>query len=91
VITMFRNLRLTGSPFFAPPGTPADRIEILKQAITQTFKDPEFAKEYRKLVSDDPSPLYPEENQKAIRELPRDPETIGLFNKLAGPGPVPPR
>jgi hypothetical protein len=91
VITMFRNLRLTGSPFFAPPGTPAERIEILKQAITQTFKDPEFAKEYRKLVSDDPSPLYPEENQKAIRELPRDPETIGLFNKLAGPGPVPPR
>jgi hypothetical protein len=33
----------------------------------------------------------PEENQKAIRELPRDTETIALFNKLAGPGPLPPR
>lgn len=91
VIAMFRNLRLTGSPFFAPPMTPADRIEILTQAVTKTFKDPEFSKEYRKLVGDDPSPLFPEENQRAIRELPRDPETVGLFNKLAGPGPLPPR
>jgi tripartite-type tricarboxylate transporter receptor subunit TctC len=91
VLTLFRNLRLTGSPFFAPPGTPADRIEILEQAITKTFKDPNFPKEYKKLVSDDPSPLFPDENQKAIRELPRDAETIALFNKLAGPGPLPPR
>ncbi|MGH7847609.1 MAG: hypothetical protein ACREQW_20905 [Candidatus Binatia bacterium] len=66
VIAMFRNLRLTGSRFFAPPGTPADRIEILTQAISKTFKDPEFSKEYKKLVGDDPSPLFPEENQRAI-------------------------
>jgi tripartite-type tricarboxylate transporter receptor subunit TctC len=91
VITLFRNLRLTGSPFFAPPGTPKDRVEILKQAITKTFKDPAFLNEYKKLVSDDPSPLFPEENQNAIRELPRDAETIALFNKLAGPGLLPPR
>jgi tripartite-type tricarboxylate transporter receptor subunit TctC len=91
VLSLFRNFRLTGSPFFAPPGTPADRIEILKQAIAKTFDDPAFPQEYRKLVGDDPSPLYPEENQKAIRELPRDPETIATFNKLAGPGPLPPR
>ncbi len=91
VIAMFRNLRLTGSPFFAPPGTPAERIEILTQAVTKTFKDPAFPQEYKKLVGDDPSPLFPEENQRAIRELPRDPETVGLFHKLAGPGPLPPR
>lgn len=91
VIAMFRNLRLTGSPFFAPPGTPGERIEILKQAITKTFKDPEFPGEYRKIVGDEPSPLFPEENQRAIRELPRDRETIEAFKKLAGPGPLPPR
>lgn len=91
VIAMFRNLRLTGSPFFAPPGTAADRIELLTQAITKTFKDPEFTSEYKKLVGDDPSPLFPEENQRAIRELARDPETLALFKKLAGPGPLPPR
>ncbi|MGH7798961.1 MAG: hypothetical protein ACREQ2_29205 [Candidatus Binatia bacterium] len=91
VLTLFRNFRLTGSPFFAPPGTPQDRIAILTQAINKTFNDPDFAKEYRKLVGDDPSPLTPEENQRAIKELPRDPETIALFNKLAGPGPLPAR
>jgi tripartite-type tricarboxylate transporter receptor subunit TctC len=91
VLTLFRNLRLTGSPFFAPPGTPADRIEILKQAIAKTFKDPAFPAEYKKIVGDDPSPLFPDDNQKAIRELPRDAETIALFNKLAGPGPLPGR
>jgi tripartite-type tricarboxylate transporter receptor subunit TctC len=91
IIAMFRYLRLTGSPFFAPPETPPDRIEILVQAITKTFKDPAFPGEYKKLVGDDPSPLFPEDNQKAIRELPRDAETIELFKKLAGPSPLPPR
>jgi tripartite-type tricarboxylate transporter receptor subunit TctC len=91
VIAMFRNLRLTGSPFFAPPATPKDRVAILEQAVVKTFKDSEFPKEYKKLVGDDPSPLFPEENQRAIRELPRDAETVALFNKLAGPGPLPPR
>ena len=91
VLVLFRNFRLTGSPFIAPPATPKDRLAILKQAINKSFSDPEFSKEYKKLVSDDPAPLTPEANEKAIRELPRDPETIELFNKLAGPGPLPPR
>jgi hypothetical protein len=91
VLSLFRNFRLTGSPFFAPPGTPPERIAILTQAINKVFNDPGFASEYRKLVGDDPTPLSPEENQKAIKELPRDPETIALFNKLSGPGPLPTR
>ena len=91
VLAMFRNLRLTGSPFFASPRTPADRIEVLKQAMSKSLADPEFYKEHRKLVSEDPTPLLPDENQKAIRELPRDAETIALFNRLAGPEPLPVR
>ena len=91
ILALFRNLRLTGSPFFAPPGTPADRIEILKTAITKTFNDPEFHKEYKKLVSDEPTPLFPDENQQAIRDLPRAAETIELYKKLAGPEPLPKR
>lgn len=91
VISLFRNFRLTGSPFFAPPGTPPERIAILAQAVNRTFKDAGFATEYRKIVGDDPTPLSPEENQRAIRELPRDAETIALFNKLSGPDPLPKR
>jgi hypothetical protein len=59
--------------------------------MAKSLSDPEFYKEYKKLLSEEPTPLSPEENQKAIRELPRDAETIALFNKLAGPSPLPAR
>jgi tripartite-type tricarboxylate transporter receptor subunit TctC len=91
VLAMFRNLRLTGSPFFASPRIPAARIDILKGAMAKSLSDPEFYKEYKKLLSEEPTPLSPDENQRAIRELPRDAETIALFNKLAGAAPLPPR
>ena len=69
---------------------PGDRIEILKQAMTRSLNDPEFYKEHIKLVSEEPTPLSPEENQRAIRDCPAM-RTIALFNKLAGPAPLPPR
>jgi tripartite-type tricarboxylate transporter receptor subunit TctC len=31
-----------GSPFGAPPGVPADRVEILRKAFKQTMDDPEY-------------------------------------------------
>src|SRR3954471_16165374 len=34
-----------GRPFFAPPGTPADRMKALQDAFTETMKDPEFLAE----------------------------------------------
>jgi tripartite-type tricarboxylate transporter receptor subunit TctC len=91
LLAMFRNLRLTGSPFFASPRIPAQRIDLLKSAMAKSLSDPEFYKEYKKLLSEDPTPLSPEENQRAIRDLPRDAETVALFNKLAGAGPLPAR
>jgi len=89
VVTMYRNFSLTGAPFILPPAMPKDRIEIVKEALRNTFKDPAFLQEYRKLVGDDPSPLMPEENEKAIREVPRDRETVELYKKFAGAGPIP--
>jgi len=91
ILTLFRNLRLTGSPFILPPAMPKDRVEIIKEALRKTFKDQEFFKEYRKVVGEDPSPLTPEANEKAIRDLPRDPESIELFKKFAAAVPLPPR
>jgi tripartite-type tricarboxylate transporter receptor subunit TctC len=91
LLTMFRNFRLTGAPYILPPAMPKDRIEIIKEALRKSFKDPDFFKEYRKVGGEDPSPLTPEANQKAIRELPRDRETVELFKKFAGAGPLPPR
>jgi tripartite-type tricarboxylate transporter receptor subunit TctC len=91
ILEMFRAFRLSGQSFFLPPGTPKERVEILREAMRKTLTDPEFFKEYRKLVGDDPTPIMPEALDKAIREIPRESEAIELFNKLAAAGPLPPR
>lgn len=91
IVALYRTFSLTGAPFILPPAMPKDRIEIIKEALRKTFKDPVFLQEYRKLVGDDPTPLMPEENEKAIRELPRDKETVELYKKFAGAGPIPAR
>jgi len=90
-MAMFRILRLVGSPYIFPPGTPKDRVEILAEAMRKTYRDPAFLKDFKKVTGGDPSPLMPEEQEKAVRELPRDPEVVDLFKKLTGPDPLPPR
>jgi len=91
ILTMFRTFRLIGSPYILPPGTPQEPVNILRDAMRKTFKDPAFLKEFKKLSADDATPLTPEAQEKAIKEIPRDSEGIALFNKLAGNEPLPPR
>jgi tripartite-type tricarboxylate transporter receptor subunit TctC len=91
VLELFRTFRVSGQTFFLPPGTPSDRVQILREAMRKTLVDPEFHAEYRKLAGDEPTPLMPEALEKAIREVPREREVIELFQKLAGAGPLPPR
>jgi hypothetical protein len=91
ILTMFRNFRLVGSPYILPPGTPAEAANHWREAMRKTFRDPAFLKEFKRLSADDASPLMPEEQEKAIREIPRDSEVIALFNKIAGGDPLPPR
>ena len=38
-----------GRPLFAPPGTPADRLGVLRAAFKATLADPEFIAETKKL------------------------------------------
>jgi hypothetical protein len=51
-------------------------VEILQDAMRKVFKDPEFRAEFQKLVSDDVSPLMPEELAKVIRECPAIPRSL---------------
>ena len=89
-VAMFRNFRHIGSPYVIPPGTPQDRAEVVREALRKTFNDPEFFKKYESLTGERATPLMAEEQVRAIREIPRDPETIRLFNVIAGPDPLPP-
>jgi hypothetical protein len=91
LLEMFRAFRLSGQSFFLPPETPREIVGILREAMRKTLNDPEFHKEFHKLTGDNPTPLMPEALDKAIKEMPRDADVVELFNKLAGPGPLPPR
>ncbi len=91
IMAMFRAFRLAGSPYVLPPGTPRERTEVLQEAMRMTFKDPGFYSEFKKLTGDVPTPLMPETMEKYIRELPRSPEIVALFHKIAGAGPLPVR
>jgi len=91
LLAMLRAFRLAGSPYVLPPGTSKERVEILQEAIRKSFKDAEFHKDFKKLIGDVPTPLMPETMDKYVRELPRSPEIIALFHKIAGAGPLPER
>jgi tripartite-type tricarboxylate transporter receptor subunit TctC len=91
LLAMVRAFRQTGAPWILPPNTPKERVQTLQEAMRKTFADPDFHSEYKKIAGDDPSPLLPEELEKVIRELPRDPETVELFKKFLGGGPLPAR
>jgi tripartite-type tricarboxylate transporter receptor subunit TctC len=91
IMNMFRTFRLVGSPYILSPNTPQEAVTILREAMRKTFKDPTFLKEFKKLSGDDATPLLPEAQEKAIKEIPREAEVIATFNKLAGNDPLPPR
>ena len=52
---------------------------------------PDFPQNLRNLWEMMPLPVNGENLERAIRELPRDPDVIQLYNKMAGPDPLPAR
>jgi tripartite-type tricarboxylate transporter receptor subunit TctC len=91
LLALIRSTRQVGTPFLIPPGTPKEQVQLLREGMTKTFRDPDFQKEYRKITSDDVSPMTPETQQETIRSIPRDAETIGLFKLINGEKPLPAR
>jgi tripartite-type tricarboxylate transporter receptor subunit TctC len=89
LIVLTRSFRIAGTPFVVPPGTPKDRVVMLQEGFRKTYQDPEFFKEYKRMTGDEPTPLLPEAHEKAVREIPREPEVIEVFKKLVGAGPCP--
>jgi tripartite-type tricarboxylate transporter receptor subunit TctC len=90
ILVMARNFRLIGVPYLLPPGSPPEAVEILKTAFRKSLHDPEFHANMKKLTGGAAAPLLPEEQERAIREIPREPDTVETFKKIAGPDPLPP-
>ena len=91
VLALQRAIRLSGLAIVLPPNTPRDRAEVLQAAMRKALNDPGFAVSFRKLVGEEPTPLMPEELQKVIQEVPRDPEVVILLNRIAGGERLPDR
>jgi tripartite-type tricarboxylate transporter receptor subunit TctC len=91
LLELHRTFRLAGSPFLLPPGTPKERADILREAARRMYADKEFLAEYQKLTGEEASPLLPDVHEKAMRELPREPDVINLYKMLGGAQPLPPR
>jgi len=91
LLDLYRTFRLAGSPFVLPPGTPKEQAEILRDAVTKMYTDREFIAEYQKLTGEPASPLLPDVHEKAMRELPREPEIIEIYKMLGSAQALPPR
>ena len=91
LLDMFRAFQYPRWPYIFPPGTPKERVQIIREAMRKAFADAEFPGGFRKLMGDDPAPLGGEELERAIKELPRDKEVVRLYQKLAGADPLPAR
>jgi len=58
----------TARPYVLPPGTPKDRVQILRKAFIDTMKDPEFLTDANKARLDI-NPLEGAELEKNVREV----------------------
>jgi tripartite-type tricarboxylate transporter receptor subunit TctC len=58
----------TARPYVLPPGTPKDRVEIMRKAFMETIKDPEFLAEAKK-ASLDINPLDGAELERSVKEV----------------------
>jgi tripartite-type tricarboxylate transporter receptor subunit TctC len=62
------NYGATARPFVLPPGTPKDRVELMRNAFTATMTDPEFIADAKKAALD-LNPLTGVELEKTIASV----------------------
>ena len=64
-----------GRPLFGPPGIPADRLKVLRDAFMQMMNDPDVLAEARKKGLE-PSPVSGEEIEGLVKALVQPPEVL---------------
>src|SRR5262249_61505859 len=67
--------QVMGRPYFAPPGVPADRAEVLRKAFMETMQDKEFLADAEKAQLEI-TPVSGEEVQKLVTEVYATPPEI---------------
>jgi tripartite-type tricarboxylate transporter receptor subunit TctC len=73
-----------GHPMIAPPGIPADRVKMLRDAYEKTLKDPDLVNEIKKQEYDF-DPVSGEELQALAKTVVNQPpQVIERVKKLLG-------
>jgi tripartite-type tricarboxylate transporter receptor subunit TctC len=71
--------------FVAPPGVPADRAKILREAFHRTLREPAFVREAEKVIGVAPNSMDPEEMHRlAVRVTKVRPEIAARVKELLG-------
>jgi tripartite-type tricarboxylate transporter receptor subunit TctC len=75
---------IIGMPLVAPPGTPADRVEVLRAAFMAMATDPEFEKHARRIDEPLGAPLSGATLQEAVARMIKTitPATVEAYSKL---------
>jgi tripartite-type tricarboxylate transporter receptor subunit TctC len=72
-----------GRPFHAPPGIPADRLAVLREAMMATFKDPAFIEETGKMGFGELAPQSGADLERIINNLyASSPQVIEQLKKI---------
>lgn len=75
----------TARPYILPPATPKARLQVLRQAFTDTMKDPQFLDEAKKARLD-LSPLNGEELEATVRGIyDAEPEVVAKLKEILLP------
>ena len=64
---------------------------LARSSMRKALRDPEFHREFLKLVGDEAEPLMPEELAQTVSDTPRDVEITELLKTFSGSGPLPSR
>jgi tripartite-type tricarboxylate transporter receptor subunit TctC len=73
-----------GRPVLGPPGVPADRLKVLRDAYTKTMNDPQLQEEVKKRNYEF-DPVGGEELEKLAKEVTtQPPEIIDRLKKVLG-------
>jgi tripartite-type tricarboxylate transporter receptor subunit TctC len=73
-----------GRPYLMPPGVPADRVALMRKAFADTFADPAFLADARKMSLDVDTPKTGLEIQRLVEDTYRaPPKVIDRLRKLS--------
>ena len=75
IVSLIVATETIGRPLFAPPGTPANRVALLRKALMDVVKDPDFLADAEKAQLEI-SPLPGEKLQALVENLVATPPDI---------------